>query len=104
MKPLMLRITIEQNADNTLLILEGRIVGPWAAELGQAWTKLAPALGDRKLTIDLCETTYADAMGIQVLTEIYQQTTAEFVTSTPWTQYLAQQVRRESAIQIREEQ
>ena len=100
----MLRITIEQNAEATLIILEGRIAGLWTAELGRTWTGLAPAMGNRKLSIDLCNTTYADAGGIQALRDIYLQTAAEFVTGTPWTEYLAKQIKGQRANLIEEEQ
>jgi anti-anti-sigma regulatory factor len=100
----MLRITIEQNAEATLIILEGRIAGLWAAELGRSWTELAPTMGNRKLSIDLRNTTYADAGGIQALRDIYLQTAAEFVTGTPWTEYLAEQIKRQRADLIEEEQ
>jgi hypothetical protein len=100
----MLRITIEQSAEATLIILEGRIAGLWTAELGRTWTELAPTMGTRKLSIDLRNTTYADASGIQALKEIYLQTAAELITGTPWTEYLAEEITRRSAIQIDEEQ
>lgn len=100
----MLRIAIKQNAEATLIILEGRITGPWTAELGRTWAELAPTLGTCKLTIDLQNTTYADACGIQILRDIFLQTAAEIVTGTPWTEYLAEQITRRDAIQINEEQ
>jgi len=100
----MLRITIEQSVEATLVILEGRIAGLWTAELGRTWTELAPTLGARKLSIDLRNTTYADAGGIQALRDIYLQTAAEFVTGTPWTEYLAEQIKRQKATPIEEEQ
>jgi hypothetical protein len=90
----MLRITIEQNAKATLIILEGRITGPWTAELGRTWTELAPTIRTRKLSIDLRNTTYADAGGIQALKDIYLQTAAELVTGSPWTEYLAEEIKR----------
>jgi hypothetical protein len=84
-------------------LLEGRIAGPWVAELSRTWAELAPTLGTQKLSIDLRNTTYADASGIRVLRQIYSHTAVEFVTSTPWTQYLAEEVTRENAIQNDEE-
>jgi anti-anti-sigma regulatory factor len=90
----MLRITIEQSAKATLIILEGRITGSWTAELGRTWAELAPTMGTRKLSIDLRNTTYADASGIQALKDIYLQTAAELVTSSPWTEYLAEKIKR----------
>ena len=100
----MLRITIEQSAETTLIILEGRIAGLWAAELGRTWTEVAPTMGTRRLLIDLRNTTYADVSGIQALRDIYLQTAAEFVTGTPWTEYLAEQIKRQRAIPFEEEQ
>ena len=61
----MLRITVEENATTIVMKLEGRIAGPWAAELGRLWEETAPALANRKLSLDLRGTTYADASGIR---------------------------------------
>jgi anti-anti-sigma regulatory factor len=91
-----LRITIEENAQAIVVKLEGRIVGPWAAELDRLWEQTLPTLDSRKLSLDLRETTYADAGGIQVLRAIYSQTEAAILTSTPWTQYLAEEVTRKN--------
>ena len=46
--------------------------------------------------LSIWETTYADAGGIQVLRAIYSQTEAAILTSTPWTQYLADEVTRKN--------
>jgi len=89
-----LRITIEEQPERLVVKLEGRIVGPWAAELGRIWEQTLPTLDARKLSLDLRETTYADAVGIRALREIYSQTDAAILTSTPWTQYLAEEVTR----------
>ncbi|HWB33047.1 MAG TPA: hypothetical protein VG714_07740 [Acidobacteriaceae bacterium] len=98
MGQITLRITI-QPADQTISItLEGRLSGPWAAELGRTWNQTASSLKNRDVTIDLRNTTYADAKGIAVLREIYANTKAEFITSTPWTQYLADEVTRQPAV------
>ena len=91
-----LRISIEPKATSIAIILEGRIAGPWAAELDRTWSELAPSIGTQKVSIDLSNATYADANGIRVLHKIYSQTAAEFITSTPWTQYLAEEVTRQS--------
>lgn len=91
-----LRITLEEDADRMVVKLEGRIVGPWAAELDRLWAEASPSLASRKVSLDLRETTYADAGGIRVLRAIYSQTEAAILTSTPWTQYLADEVTRKS--------
>jgi anti-anti-sigma regulatory factor len=92
----VLRITVEQNPDAMTLKLEGRVAGPWAAELSRLWEETAPQLDHRKLSLDLRATTYADAGGIRVLKAIYSQTGAEILAGTPWTQYLAEEVSMSS--------
>jgi len=87
-----LRITIEQTDLATFLTLEGRVAGPWAAELGRVWVEKAPLLAHRKLSIDLCNVIYADEDGIGVLKQIYSQTQAELLAGTPWTKHLARQI------------
>ena len=93
----MLRITVEENSKAIVMKLEGRFAGPWAAELGRLWEQTAPALAERKLSLDLRETTYADASGIRSLRTIYSQTGAAILAGTPWTQYLADEVKRKDA-------
>jgi len=99
-----LRISVNENPLSIAITLEGRIAGPWAVELGRTWAGLAPSVGKRKVALDLCNTTYADAAGIDVLRAIYGTTDAELVTSTPWTKYLAEEVTRATDIQAAEEQ
>jgi anti-anti-sigma regulatory factor len=92
-----LRITIEQDKTAMELKLEGRVAGPWAAELSRVWREAAPGLASRKLLLDLRNVTYADADGTKALREIYSRTNAEVVTGTPWTQFLAEQIAQPSA-------
>ena len=99
----MLRITIEQNEKAMAIKLEGRIAGPWAAELSRVWERTAPSLAARKLSIDLRDATYSDVDGTRILRTIYHQTGAELVSGTPWTQYLAEEVARDGADQFPEE-
>jgi anti-anti-sigma regulatory factor len=91
-----LRITVEANEETMVVKLEGRIAGPWVAELDRLWAQTSPSLASRRVSLDLRETTYADAGGIRVLRAIYSQTEAAILTSTPWTQYLADEVTRKS--------
>jgi anti-anti-sigma regulatory factor len=93
----MLRISIEETMEALAMKLEGRIVGPWAAELGRVWLETAPRLASRKLVLDLSSVTYADAGGQQALSEIYAETHAELLAGTLWTQSLAEQITRGNA-------
>lgn len=93
----MLRITFEENSNAIVIKLEGRVAGPWAAELGRLWEEKAQAIAKKKLSLDLRGTTFADAGGIKVLRAIYSQTEASILTGTPWTEYLAEEVARKNS-------
>jgi len=88
----VLRIYFQENSNAIVIKLEGRVAGPWAAELGRLWEEKAPAVAQKKLSLDLRDTTFADAVGIKVLRTIYSQTGTTILTGTPWTEYLAEEV------------
>ncbi len=92
-----LRITINQSQQGAVIKLEGRIAGPWVAELSRTWTEHAPELAAKKLSLDLRDITYSDAKGTQALRDIYSQTGAELVAGNPWTHFLAEEVMRGGA-------
>ncbi|MGA3101627.1 MAG: hypothetical protein ABSD61_07185 [Terracidiphilus sp.] len=95
----MLRIYFQESSNSIVIKLEGRVAGPWAAELGRLWEEKAPAVAQKKLSLDLRETTFADATGIKVLRTIYSRTGAAILTGTPWTEYLAEEVARKNSQQ-----
>ena len=82
--------------------LEGRVAGPWASELDRVWVESAPRLTTKKVIIDIHNVTYADAAGKNVLRTIYAQTHAEFITNTPWAQFLAEEVTASKAANVEE--
>ena len=90
----MLRITIHEDEEAIGMTLEGRIAGPWVAELSRAWAETAPRLGEKKLSLDLRNVTYSDAGGTQALKEIYVQTNAELIAGTLWAEYLAEEISK----------
>jgi anti-anti-sigma regulatory factor len=98
----MLRITFQDTAEAVEMRLEGRVAGPWASELDRVWAETAPRLDSRKLIIDLHNVTYADASGKRVLSSIYAQTHATFITNTPWAQFLAEEVTLNRAVNAEE--
>lgn len=93
----LLKITIDRNPQAMTLKLEGRVAGPWVAELSRVWTEIKPELKSQKLVIDLKDTTYADAAGIEVLGEIQSSGHAELQTNSPWNQYLAEEILKKAA-------
>jgi hypothetical protein len=90
----VLRITIQETSQAVTLKFEGRLAGPWVAELDQLWEKTGRTLNARNLSLDLCDTTYADTDGIRALHAIIAQTGATILSSTPWTQHIAEEVMR----------
>jgi hypothetical protein len=83
-----------------MIELEGRIVGPWVAELGNAWDQATLRLNSRKLSIDLCNVTYVDRRGKQVLRSIYAQTGASLIATTQWARFLAGEIADDSSDRI----
>ncbi len=87
-----MKITVQENDKAIEITLEGRVAGPWAAELGRVWVETAPQLGQKTLSIDLRNVIFADAGGKQVLRDIYAQTHARLIANSPWAQYLAEEI------------
>jgi hypothetical protein len=92
-----LKITIKHGEKEIGMTLEGRVAGPWVAELSRAWLDTVPQLGNKTLSIDLQNIMYADAPGKQVLRQIYAQTHARLIASSPWAQYLAEEITQTQA-------
>jgi anti-anti-sigma regulatory factor len=88
-----LRITFQEYPKSVVLKLEGRIVGPWSDELIVAWAEFALSHRVQEMTVDLREVTYMDASGMQVLRQIYHETSAAFVANTPLTESFANQIQ-----------
>lgn len=65
--PAMLKITsVQKGPDDLLLIVEGRVLGPWVEELEVAVTQaLASATG--RVVIDIAAVSYVDADGLMLL-------------------------------------
>lgn len=87
-----LRITVHERESSIEVTLEGRLAGPWVAELRKAWGETAPRLGSRRISLNLRDLTYSNDDGKQVLREIVAQTSAEILTSSPLTKHLAQEI------------
>jgi anti-anti-sigma regulatory factor len=87
-----LKITVQEQDQTIGIKLEGRVAGPWVPELRRLWAETAPQLGTKTLSIDIQHVTYADAGGKEVLRDIYAQTHAALIASSPWAEYLAEEI------------
>ncbi len=98
-----LKITVQSNDKTIEIKLEGRVAGPWVAELSRVWAEMAPELDKKPLSIDLRSVTYADAAGKDVLRDIYAHTHAKLVANSPWAQYLAEEITQSKPVHADEE-
>jgi hypothetical protein len=90
-KPVM-RVSINDEATVATLKVEGRVVGPWATELGRTWHGLWASARQKRLRLDIRGVTFADQKGSRILQEIVRTTGAEIVADSPLTQYFASRV------------
>jgi anti-anti-sigma regulatory factor len=68
----MLRINLIDTADEVRFILYGKLLERWVPELEAAWLEKKKNLGNRKIVIDLKETTSIDTKGIELLSTMSQ--------------------------------
>jgi hypothetical protein len=94
---------MQERSQDAQIKLEGRIAGPWTAELSRVWVESAPRIAGKKLVIDLRDVTYADAHATNLLREIYGQTKAELIAGTVWSQSLAETIRQGESQPLNEE-
>lgn len=74
----MLRITVVESPSERRWVLQGRLIGPWAAELKTSWKKTHADAKGRVNVVDLREVTFIDAAGEKVLSRMMQED-AQFV-------------------------
>ena len=85
----MLRITVQEDAKEHVIRLEGKIVGPWVEEFARTWRSLELSRGSKDLRLDLRGVAFVDRKGQQLLHEIYEKTHASFLADSPLTHYFA---------------
>lgn len=93
---LTLRISVYECDESVRITLEGRVAGPWVAELSRVWVETVPQLNSRELILDLRNVTYADGAGTDALKKIFVQSKPKLITGSPWTEYLAQEISKVS--------
>jgi len=67
----MLKITLQRNEANSTLLLEGKLAGPWVAEVQSSWR--AERANTQKVSLDLNGVTFIDAEGKALLSELYRE-------------------------------
>jgi hypothetical protein len=95
---LMLKISILDTPSQRQLVIEGKLIGPWAAELASVWRQATADLNGRALIIDVKGLTAITEDGENVLLELMKEG-ASFRSSGVFTKHvikrLACKIRRD---------
>lgn len=89
----MLKISMSEGQSQRRLIVEGRLVPPFAAELKAAWDKAAADLDGRELVIELKNLTTISPQGEDVLLEL-MKCGAKFRCCGVFTKHVLREVAR----------
>ena len=94
----MLKISIGQDLRVATLKIEGKIVGPWAMELGNTWQEMWAPMKQKPLLLDIRGVTFADSKGAHILRDIVKATGAEVLSDSPLTRQFAKQATSDESL------
>ncbi len=66
----MMKISVVENRRCLRLVVEGKLIAPWIAELRRTWDVYRPQLGARTLMIDLRNVTHISQEGEDALLDL----------------------------------
>ena len=89
----MFKISIVETRRQRKLVLEGKLVRPWTAELENAWRSAGEQLQGRKLIVDLTNVTLISPDGENTLFELMREG-ARFSRGDVLTQHVLKQLAR----------
>ena len=88
----MVRITVHEEGPGTRFLVEGKLVGPWVAELRKCWEEMMPIPGQQTV-IDLAGVTSIDSHGKELLAEMHRQG-MQLVATGLMTQAIVEDIQR----------
>ena len=94
----MLKICIVENRNQRRLVLEGKLIAPWAAELRPACEKAKTDLGDRELVVEMKNLTAINQAGENLLLELMREG-VKFRGSGVFTKHLLKELTRRAGQQ-----
>jgi hypothetical protein len=97
----MLKISITDSPNQRRLVLEGKLIGPWAEELRSAYDVARAGLDGAELVIDMKHVTAISQEGENVLLELIQQG-VKFRCRGVFTKHVLRQVARRASHSLRE--
>jgi hypothetical protein len=86
----VLRITISETPTEKRWTVQGRLVGPWVAELRTSWKKTHRDLGGRTCIVDLTDVTLLDKCGERLLRTMSKEG-AQFIATGVYIKHVLQQ-------------
>ena len=89
----MFKISIVETPGQRRLILEGKLVSPWTAEVAAAWRSAGEQLQGRKLIVDLTNVTLISRDGEDALFELMRDG-AKFSCGDVLTRHVVKQLAR----------
>jgi hypothetical protein len=92
-KAQMMKISIVDGRNQRRLVLEGKLVAPWVAELKPACERAKAGLGDRELVVELKNLIAINQAGENVLLELMQEG-VKFRGCGVFTRHMLRQVAR----------
>jgi hypothetical protein len=94
---------MHDDPDTATLKLEGKLVGPWVAELNRVWCAFSPSLKMKKLCLDMRGVTFVDRDGTRTLRKIFRRTDAEILANDPLTRHFAATTMRKLPLNHKKE-
>ena len=98
----MLRISIVERRKQRRLVLEGKLIAPWADELKSVYEKANADLNGRELVIDVKCLTAINEDGENVLLELLKRR-ASFRSAGLFTKHVLKRLALENRRNVREE-
>jgi hypothetical protein len=89
----MLKISIVDTSTQCRIVLEGKLIAPWVAELKKAWKALAADLAGREFVVDAGDVTFISREGENALLELMRHG-AKFQCRGVFTRHIVEQLTR----------
>ena len=89
----MLRITTRDDGPRTVIVLEGRLVGPWVDQLEACWSHELATREPGSIQILLADVVFVDAAGRKLLQSIHDRG-AQLTAANLLTRVILEEVER----------
>jgi hypothetical protein len=97
----MLKISTLETPSHRRLVVEGKLIGPWAAELRNAWRKATADHNGHELVVDVKGLTAISEDGESVLLELMKEG-ARFRSSGVFTTWILKRLARKARRDVQE--